>query len=228
MRRLVFFKKISRLEISCDQLFIDYSFESFYCFSDFWDNSLGLAKADKPQAAPSGNNLVVYSLPTIVDSLAIGVSYASDGENDAGSTAWGTTYTGIDGLSVSLGQSADNSTTTVNNDQTIMKASYAYGSFTFAYSDNEMDHTTETKDQEVKSMSLAYTISDNMSVTYGEETISKTGKSSDIEIDGLTGSYTTGGMTIALTQIEATNVDHSNATAFNDNEFWKVSLSFAF
>jgi outer membrane protein OmpU len=195
---------------------------------DFWDNSLGISTSDTPKAAPSGNNLIVYSLPSIVDSLAIGVSYASDGENDAGSTAWGTTYTGIDGLSVSLGQGSDNSSSTVNNDHTIMKASYAYGSFTVAYSDNEMDHTTETSDQEVKSMSLAYTISDNMSVTYGEETISKTGKSSDIEIDGLTGSYTTGGMTVALTQVEATNVDHSNVTAFNDNEFWKVSLSFAF
>ena len=198
---------------------------------DFWDNTLGIGSNDTPKASPSGNGLVVYSLPTIVDSLAIGVSYASEGENASGSTAWGTTYTGIDGLSLSLGMGTDNQNatgTSVNNDQTIMKASYAYGSFTIAYSDNEMDHTTETNDQEVKSMSLAYTISDSMSVKYGEETISRTGKSSDIEVEGLTGSYTSGGMTVALTQIEATNVDHSNVTAFNDNEFWKVSLSFAF
>ena len=109
-----------------------------------------------------------------------------------------------------------------------MKASYAIGSFTLGYSDNGMSHTTNTNDQDVKSFSLGYTISDALSVTYGEETIAKEGTSTDIEVEGITASYTSGGMTIGLTSIEASNVDHSNATENNDNEFWKVSLSFAF
>ena len=195
---------------------------------DFWANGLGISTSNTPKASHSGNGLVVYSLPTFMDGLALGASYASSGENDAGSTAYGAVYTGVEGLTLSFGKGTDNQTVNVDNDQTIMKASYAIGSFTLGYSDNGMSHTTNTNDQDVKSFSLGYTISDALSVTYGEETIAKEGTSTDIEVEGITASYTSGGMTVGLTSIEASNVDHSNATENNDNEFWKVSLSFAF
>jgi outer membrane protein OmpU len=195
---------------------------------DFWDNTLGISSSNTPKSSHSGNGLVVYSLPSVVDGLTLGASYASAGENDAGSTAFGATYTGIDGLSLSFGKGTDNSTTNVDNDQTIMKASYAIGSFTLGYSDNGMSHTTNTNDQDVTSFSIGYTLTDSISLTYGEETIAKEGTSTDIEVEGLTASYTSGGMTLGLTSIEASNVDHSNATENNDNEFWKVSLAFAF
>jgi outer membrane protein OmpU len=194
---------------------------------DFWDNTLGIAKANKPGTAASGNNLVVYSLPTIMDGLSAGASYASDGENDQGSTAYGLTYTGVEGLSVSFGKGNNEGTVNVDIDQTIMKASYAYGPVTVAVSNNDYNHTTSTNDQEVKSYSLAYTVTDAISVTYGVETIEKSGKSNDIDVEGVTASYTSGGMTVGLTSIEAENVDHATG-ADNDNEFWKVSLSFAF
>jgi outer membrane protein OmpU len=195
---------------------------------DFWDNTLGISSSNTPKSSPSGNGLVVYTLPSLVDGLSIGASYASAGENDAGSTAYGLTYAGIDGLSVSLGKGEDNSAKDTDNDQTIMKASYAYGPITISMSNNDMDNTSVALDQEVKSHAISYTVTDAISVSYGEEKISRDGKSSDIEVEGMTGSYTSGGMTVALSSIEASNVDHSNATANNDNEFWKVSLSFAF
>jgi outer membrane protein OmpU len=195
---------------------------------DFWDNTLGISSTNTPQAAASGNGLVVYSLPTVVDGLSLAASYASAGENHAGSTAYGGTYTGVEGLSLSFGKGENSSTQNVDIDQTIMKASYAYGPVTVAYSNNDYDHTTTNNDQEVKSFSLAYTLTDAISLSYGEETIEKTGTSSDIEVEGMTASYTSGGMTLGLTSVEATNVDHSNTAANNDNEFWKVSLSFAF
>jgi outer membrane protein OmpU len=195
---------------------------------DFWDNSLGISASNAPQAAPSGNGLVVYSLPALVDDLSIGASYSSAGENHKGSTAYGLTYAGVEGLSVSLGRGSDNSTHNVDNDQTIMKFAYAYGPVTFSMSDNEMDNTSSADDQTVTSFGLSYTVTDAISVTYGEESIKRSGTSSKIEVEGLTGSYTAGGMTLALTQIEASNVDHSNTGVANDNEFWKVSLSFAF
>jgi len=109
-----------------------------------------------------------------------------------------------------------------------MKASYAYGSFTLGYSNNDFDHTTVSSDQEVTSIDLSYTVSDSISISYGEETIEKTGTSSDIEVEGVTASYTSGGMTVKVKSVEATNVDHSNTAANNDNEMWKISLSFAF
>ena len=195
---------------------------------DFWDNTLGISSTNTPQAAASGNNLVVYSLPSVVDGVSAGVSYASDGENNGGSTAYGLTYTGVEGLSLSFGKGNNESTVDVDIDQTIMKASYAYGPVTFAVSDNDYDHTTEASDQQVRSYSLAYTISDSLSVSYGETTMEKVGTTADIEVTGITASYTSGGMTLGLTAVDAVNVDHSSTGVNNDNEFWKMSLSFAF
>ena len=201
---------------------------------DLWDSTLGLttlgtsAARMAPLASTSGDNLVVYSLPSMVDGLTAAVSYASAGTNNAGSTAYGVTYAGVEGLSVSFGKGNNEATVNVDMDQTIMKASYAYGPVTVAVSNNDFDHTTSANDQEVRSYSLAYTLTDSLSVSYGAETIEKAGKTSDIEVEGVTAAYTTGGMTIGLTSIEATNVDHSSTATNNDNEFWKVSLSFAF
>ncbi|MDA9138822.1 porin [Candidatus Pelagibacter ubique] len=196
---------------------------------DFWDNTLGISSTNTPQASASGNGLVVYSLPSVVDGLSVGVSYASEGENNEGSTAYGLTYAGIEGLSVSYGKGENNGTANVDIDQTVMKASYAYGPITVAASNSDYDHTTAASDQEVKSYAISYSLTDSISVSYGEETIEKaTGTTSDIEVEGITASYTTGGMTAAVTSIEATNVDHSATGTNNDNEFWKVSLSFAF
>jgi len=67
---------------------------------DFWDNTLGISSTNTPQASASGNGLVVYSLPSVVDGLSAAVSYASDGNNNEGSTAFGLTYAGVEGLSV--------------------------------------------------------------------------------------------------------------------------------
>ena len=193
---------------------------------DYWDNTL-IAAGNQPQAAASGNGLVVYTLPSVVDDLSVAASYASAGENIDGSTAFGATYTGVEGLSVSLGLGTDDSKV-AGADQTTMKASYAYGSFTFGLSNSDYDHTTGTKDQEVSSFKLGYTVNDNISISYGEETIEKASTTSDIEVEGISASYTSGGMTLGITSVEATNVDHSATGTHNDHSFWKVSLGFAF
>ena len=50
----------------------------------------------------------------------------------------------------------------------------------------------------------------------------------NVKVEGVSASYTSGGMTVAVKTVEATNVDYSSTAANNDNEMWKVSLSFAF
>ena len=195
---------------------------------DLWDSTLGITSSNDPDAAVSGNNLVVYSLPSLVDGLALGASYSSDGENDAGSVAYGATYTGVEGLTLSFGRGEDNSAVNTDKDQTIMKVSYAYGPVTVGYSNNDYDHTTANSDQEVKSYNISYTLTDAISLSYGEEKIEKVGTSSDIEVEGVSASYTSGGMTVAVKSVEATNVDYSSTAADNDNEMWKVALTFAF
>jgi outer membrane protein OmpU len=197
---------------------------------DLWDNTLinttsPASTRMAPLASKSGDNLMVYSLPTMLDGLAIAGSYQAANTTGAGSTAFGGTYTGVEGLSISYGQGSSDDVKDVSGDQTIMKASYAYGSFTVGISNNDIDHTTATIDQETSSYSLAYTVSDQISVSYGEETIDRSGQANDIEVTGVSASYTSGGMTATFAQVEAENVDH---VANTDKEVWKIGLSFAF
>jgi len=197
---------------------------------DLWDNTLINTTATAstrmaPLASKSGDNLMVYSLPTLVDGLAVAGSYQAANTTGSGSTAFGVTYSGIEGLSLSYGQGSSDDVKDIAGDQTIMKASYAYGPITVAASNNDFDHTTSTIDQEVSSVSLSYTVSDQISVSYGEETIDRSGQTTDIEVNGVSISYTSGGMTASFAQVEAENVDH---TAGLDKEVWNIGLSFAF
>jgi outer membrane protein OmpU len=198
---------------------------------DLWDNTLGISSGtsgNKPKSGAGGNNLVVYTLPALADGVAITGSYSSDGANNEGSGALGLVYTGIEGLTVSVGTSEDNSVVAENADYTTMKVAYAYGSITAGISSAEYDHTTAANDQEVKSWNLAYTVSDSISVSYGQEKIENNLDTADIETDGITASYTSGGMTVTAKSIGADNVDGSSTGVNNNNEYWKLSASFAF
>jgi outer membrane protein OmpU len=200
---------------------------------DLWDNTLGITTGASntgltPKAGPSGAGLVVYTLPSIADGVALNVSYDSAGENDEGSTAIGLVYTGIEGLTVSLGSGNDQSSSQVEADYTTMKASYVYGSITAAISASEYDHTTASKDQEVQSWGLTYTVTDDISLSYGQDTIENNLDTADVEVVGLTASYTSGGMTVTAKNIKGDNVDGSSTGVNNNNEMFKLSASFAF
>jgi outer membrane protein OmpU len=198
---------------------------------DLWDSTLGLttlgtsAARMAPLASTSGDNLVVYSLPSMVDGLSVGVSTQLATTGGSASTAFGLTYAGVDGLSVSYGKGNSEGVTAVSGDQTIMKASYAYGPITASASHNQFDHTTGSIDQEVTAYGLSYTVSDAISLSYGEETIDRALQVSDIEVSGYSASYTTGGMTLSLASKKADNVDH---TANANNAMWQLGLSLAF
>ena len=70
-------------------------------------------------------------------------------------------------------------------------------------------------------------MSDEISVTYGEETIEKGGSTTDAEYSAISASYTAGGMTISMAIKEAENVAHGTATN-QDFEYWSLGASFAF
>ena len=50
-----------------------------------------------------------------------------------------------------------------------MDASYAYGPVTVSYSKWESDVDTANKDMELSSVAVSYTVSDELSLTYGME-----------------------------------------------------------
>jgi len=192
---------------------------------DLFDSTLGGTVG--MSAAASGNNLVTYALPTLMDDMAVAVSYSSDGANAEGSTAIGLTFTGVEGLTVKVGRGDDNSAQTTDATQTFMGASYAVGSFTIGYSNSDYDHTTATSDQDVTAYGVSYTVSDSISISYGAETYEKSGAASDAEVEGISASYTSGGMTVTAKQIEATNNDYTNGSN-NDTRYWNLGASFAF
>lgn len=194
---------------------------------DLWDNGFGISTAHDPSTSAVSNNMLYYSLPSLVDGLAAAVSYTPDGTGHQSSTAFSLTYTGLEGLSVSYGYGDDNSSVGVDADATTIKASYAVGSFTLGLSNTDYSTTTASSDQDVTSWNVAYTVSDSISVAYGSETHELEGSATDIEVSGLSASYTAGGMTISAASIEADNVGHSTA-ATADREYWKLGASFAF
>jgi len=179
--------------------------------------------------SPGGSNTMIYTLPEMVDGLSISASYTPQGTTAESSTAWGLTYTGVEGLSVSFGQGTDDSSAgTANNaDVTTMKASYAYGPITVAYSDHEYDSATATRDQEVKSASISYTVSDSISISYGTETFDSGEGAIDAEYDKISGSFTSGGMTVTLVSAEAQNISYTT-TATEDQDYWGLTVGFAF
>ena len=193
---------------------------------DIWDTFDGTTGTTVFTSTTSNNSLL-YTLPSMVDGLSVSASYVPQGSGAASSTAYAATYTGIEGLSVSYGVGEQEASSTAQGDTTTMKASYAYGPVTVAYSNN--DHATETssKDQETTSYSVSYTVSDAISVSYGEETIDEEGDTLDAEFSKLSVSYTSGGMTVSATSAEAKDAIHSSG-ATDDKDYWSLGLSFAF
>jgi len=80
----------------------------------------------------------------------------------------------------------------------------------------------------MESIAISYTLTDELSFTYGEEEITDGSANSEVaEFDGIGVSYTAGGMTLTGKMQEGKNIDYST-TATEDNELWVVGASFAF
>jgi outer membrane protein OmpU len=166
-----------------------------------------------------------------MDGLAINASWnpaASAGVNSA--LGLGVTYTGVEGLSVSYATIDINGHAAADEgDETAMKASYAYGPITVSYSQYDTDQgaATSSTDLEMTSYAISYTVSDEISLTYGTETSDAGDTAVDAEFTGFTVAYTAGGMTLTGKMIEAENVNHAN-TAGDDVDYWSLGASFAF
>ena len=203
---------------------------------DNFDGQVGTAESTTAAgdaamlSTAGGNNTMLYTLPSMVEGLSVSASYTPQGANSESSTAIAGTYTGVEGLSVSYGVgSNDAAAGTANNaDVTTMKASYAIASFTVAYSDHEFDSALATRDQDTTSYSVAYTVSDAISVTYGTEEISSGEASSvDAEYSKVSVAYTSGGMTITANTQEGENISYGTGAA-EDQDYWGLTLGFAF
>jgi len=198
---------------------------------DIWDKFDGLANADGQTGLTStaGDNSFFYSSPELMDGLTLQANYMPQGSaNRESGTGLGVTYTGVEGLTLAYAKSdIVGATTAASGDETAYEASYAIGSFTLSYSNMEGDIDTASSDLEVDSMAVSYTVSDELSVTYGVETHQISGATADAEYASLSGSYTSGGMTVSAGYHHAENASFTTASN-EDYEKWTLGLSFAF
>ena len=165
-----------------------------------------------------------------MDDLTIKAGYSPGSAGGPSATSFSVGFTGVEGLSVDFGV-GDTETIGTTAEQTVMKASYAFGSFTLSASNNEYDYSLSTQnDEETSSWKVAYTVSDDLSVSYGSETLETATKTVDEEAESINVSYTTGGVTISATQYEFSGRGNSNteSATSGDTERWALSATFAF
>ena len=175
-----------------------------------------------------GDNSFLYTLPAMMDGLSIDLSYKPQGSGAESASGYGISYTAVEGLTAKY--SSTNIETGVagtTGDHTAWHLSYAYGPVTGTVTNSEYDVGTAASDQELSSFAISYTISDELSVTYGEDTIEKGGDPTDAEYSVISASYTAGGMTLSASMKEAENVNHTTASN-EDFEYWSLGASFAF
>jgi outer membrane protein OmpU len=207
---------------------------------NIWDNfDTRVTGAATLSESGMSTNSFHYTLPTLMDGVAISASYSPNKGQDEADNAYAVVYTGVEGLTLSYGAGSSNgeaagaynggSSTAANADTTSMKASYAIGSFTLAYSDHDHDSNTDTSDQSASSWKVSYTVSDAVSISYASDSIDSAGTAdtSDAEYTKLVASHTSGGMTISANYQEANEMSYTTATD-EDEEYYGLSLSFAF
>jgi len=187
---------------------------------DLWDNGTGVSEI---AGAAAGDNSIYYTLPEMMDGVAITASLSPGRAGQESHTSFGLTYTGVEGLSVKYGQ-GDSGAPTAEIESTTMSASYAIGSFTVSASNTEADKTGAAN-REVDAFQLAYTVTEDLSVTYGEETFETVGAATDEEIESFGVSYTTGGMTLSANTFETKGAGNVSGAK---TDRWALSAAFAF
>jgi len=188
--------------------------------------------ADSRINGGSGNHLINYKSP-VVSGAQFLASY-STGTSEDHYTDYGVKYSPemVEGLTLYYAAGTTTSTT-VDTDETTMAVTYAYGPVTVGYSESESDQGSSTDDDESESWSIAYAITDDLTVSYGERdydhnTSDATSSGALTQKDSGFGiSYTMGGVTLAGSMNEHDNVAGSTATT-HDIESYEFGVSFAF
>jgi len=198
---------------------------------DIWDNGFGATGA--PTSSTS-NNMIGYALPSLMDGLSANISFVPQtgaSSQYASTMDWAVAYTGVEGLTLGYSSGENKTTKGSEADVSTYYVTYAYGPVTVAFAETEYDSesTTTTADQDFTAYSVAYTVSDEISVAYKVADLSTPNASGDLdqEVSGVTASYTAGGMTISGKMINADNIAFGSA-ATADQTMWELAASFAF
>jgi len=179
-------------------------------------------------ASGGTNNSVFYTTPSMMDGLAITASYNPQGTQAESEIGYGVAYTGVEGLTLKYAIMDENTgTDATSGEQTAWRAAYVVGPVTLTATNNDYDMGTSTNDKETSSYNIAYTLSDEISIQYGTETLDLGSSATDAEYSAIVASYTAGGMTITAKMEEANNVDGTTDSKA-DYDYWFLGAAFAF
>ena len=199
-------------------------------YEEVWDLTLG---ADINRiAGGSGDNMIRYDSPSF-SGVTIHASYVDAATTSGGVSMysdWGVKISPemVEGLTLGYAIGEVEETAGVAIDESVMFVTYAYGPVTVGYQESEADGPTVTQDDDSTSMSIAYQISDDFSVSYGTHELDlgdKNGAGTDQESSGWSASYTMGGMSISGHMHKTDNVA---GNAVNDLKSYELELAFAF
>ena len=140
------------------------------------------------------------------------------------STSWGLQYTGIDNLTLGIGMSdlSPNAQDGGSDSETI-GVKYAIGGVTLGYQVTEVDLSASDEDAVMYGASFA--VNDDLTISYGRQTVEIQGKANDEINSGFSASYTMGSMSIGAYANKTENMNGANAT---DDEGKGITVSIAF
>ena len=206
---------------------------------DIWDKFDTLANADgirnvdnasgNTATATPGGNSFYYTSPELMEGLTLSAHYEPQTATEVSGTGFGVSYAGVEGLTLKYAVADVTGTSTnTSGDNTVMSLSYVYGPVTASYSNMENDLSEAAHDFEMTSYAVSYTVSDELSITYGQEEMTREGNANEAEYTGISAAYTAGGMTISAGMYDAENAAYDTGSHSNGLEKWTLGVSFAF
>lgn len=131
----------------------------------------------------------------------------------------------VDGLTIGAAMGTTEITAGTEVDESTFYATYAWNGFTVGYQSSEYDAPTAAASDDSTAFGISYAVNDDLSISYNEHTVDVGSSATDQESDGISVSYTMGGITIAGHSNEMSAV---NGVSGTDDEGYEVMLSFAF
>jgi len=153
------------------------------------------------------------------------LSAAASQVTDGGQESVALTINAIEGLSIGYGAGNDRPSAAVDNDVTTMFATYTMGPVSVGYQVTEIDAQAANTDIDADHYGISFAINENLSVSYGENTVDFEASTSDEESTGFSASYTAGSMSFVLVNNEKLNATGSSTA---DSEMIELKMIMAF
>ena len=153
------------------------------------------------------------------------LSAATAEVNGAFESSVALTVNAMEGLSIGYGAGNDRPSVALDNDVTTMFATYTMGPVSVGYQVTEIDHQTANSDIDADHYGISFAVNENLSISYGENTVDFETSTSDEESSGFSASYTAGSMSFVLVNNEKLN---AAGTSTADSEMVELKMIMAF